>query len=80
VREDLKNLDNISKLRVQKAIETKLIVDPKKYGEPLKGNLKSFRKLRIGDSRIVYKVMDDEILILGIRHRKDVYRTVKKRK
>jgi mRNA interferase RelE/StbE len=38
----------------------------------LKGTLKGFRKLRIGDHRVVYKVEKKEIIILGIRHRRDM--------
>ena len=79
VREDLKKLDNISKLRVRRAIEARLMVSPEKYGEPLRGSLKGFRKLRTGDYRTVYKVIEDRILILGIRHRRDVYRVLEKR-
>jgi len=78
VREDLKKLDNIPKLRVKRAIETRLVVDPEKYGKFLKGSLKGFRKLRIGDYRVVYKVMEGKVLILGIRHRRDVYGVIER--
>ena len=69
----------MSKFRVKKAIETRLAVDPEKYGQPLKGNLKGYRKLRIGEYRIVYKVVEDEISILGIRHRREIYKAIEKR-
>ena len=69
----------MSKFRVKKAIETRLVVDPEKYGQPLKGNLKGYRKLRIGEYRIVYKVVEDEISILGIRHRREIYKAIEKR-
>ena len=40
----------------------------------LKGKFKGMRKLRIGDYRIIYVMMEEEILILRIYHRKDVDR------
>jgi mRNA interferase RelE/StbE len=73
VKEDLSKLDSLSKSRIKRAIETRLSVDPVKFGELLKGNLKGFRKIRVGDYRIVYKVAKEGIFILGIRHRKDIY-------
>ena len=79
MRGDLKKIGNILKSRVKRAIETRLVVDPEKHGQPLKGNFKGFRKLRIGEYRIVYKVVEDEILILGIRHRREVYKAIEKR-
>lgn len=40
----------------------------------LKGKFSGMRKLRIGDYRIIYVIMEEEVLILRIYHRKDVYR------
>ena len=79
VKGDLKNLEALIKARIKCAIETRLAVDPIKFGEPLKGNLKRFRKLRIGDYRIVYRVIQEEVIILGIGHRKYIYEFVKNR-
>ncbi len=79
VKGDLGSLEVSSKARIKRAIETILIINPIKSGETLKGNFKGFRKLRIGDYRIVYKVIEKEILILGIRHRKDIYEVMKNR-
>jgi mRNA interferase RelE/StbE len=72
-KEDLPKLDNTSKARIRKAIETKLMVAPEEYGEPLRKTLKGYWKLRVGDYRVVFKVEGNEITVLGIRHRRDVY-------
>jgi len=79
VKEDLNGIDNLSKIRIKRAIKTRLPVEPIKFGEPLKRNLKGFRKLKIGDYRIAYKVAEEEISILGIKHRKDIYDAIKNR-
>jgi mRNA interferase RelE/StbE len=71
--EDLPKLDNSVKTRVRKAIETRLLIAPEEYGEPLRRTLRGYWKLRVGDYRVVFKVEGDEITILGIRHRRDVY-------
>ena len=73
LKEDLNKLDEFSRSRIRKAIEFRLLIDPLKYGQLLKGTLKGFRKLRIGDYMVVYKVVKKEIIILGIRHRRDIY-------
>ncbi len=45
-------------------------------GGVLKGEFSGLRRLRVGDYRIVYEVIDNELTILVVRiaHRRDVYR------
>lgn len=76
--EDLPKIDSKTKERIKKAIETRLTIAPQNYGEPLRKTLKGYWKLRVGDYRIVFKIKAEEILILGIIHRKDVYGIVDK--
>ena len=66
------------KSRIQKAIEQRLLRDPIKYGEPLRRSLQGCRKLRVGDYRVIYRIGLNEIIILKIGHRKEVYKKVRK--
>jgi len=52
---------------------------PHKYGEPLRKTLKGYWKLRVGDYRVVFKIVVTEVWIMGIIHRKNVYERVRKR-
>jgi mRNA interferase RelE/StbE len=74
--EDMPKLDSTIKARIRKAIETRLIIAPEEYGEPLRRTLKGYWKLRVGDYRVVFRVVGDEITVLGIRHRRDVYKVM----
>ena len=46
-------------------------------GGVLKGEFAGLRRLRIGSYRIIYEVIDDQLVVLVIRigHRRDVYRS-----
>ena len=70
---DLPLIDGKTKQRIKKAIEERLLVSPQEYGLPLRKTLKGYWKLRVGDYRIVFKIVKHEIRILCIRNRKDVY-------
>ena len=50
--------------------------DPRKSGQPLKGNLKSLWRYRVGDYRLICNIEDDifTVLILRVNHRKEVYK------
>lgn len=76
---DLPKLDRKIKERIRKAIESRLAVAPHRYGEPLRRTLKGYWKLRVGDYRVVYKLSGNEVWILGIIHRKEIYDRVKTR-
>lgn len=40
----------------------------------LKGQFAGLRKYRIGDYRVIYAILGDDVLVLRIGHRKDVYK------
>lgn len=65
------------------AIDTKLSKAPLQFGSPLSGNLADFRKLRIGDYRLVYHVVDATVtvyvLAVGPRRDKEIYSAAIKR-
>lgn len=75
VEEDIASLPKNAKRQVQKAIEDRLKVDPVGFGKPLRYSLKGHRRLRVGDYRIVYRieVENNRVLIIAIKHRKDIY-------
>ena len=76
---DIPKLNGDIRNRIRKAIETRLMVAPDEYGEPLRKTLKGYWKLRVGDYRVVFRVDGDEVLVLGICHRKEVYPLMEKR-
>jgi len=76
---DLPLIDEQIKKRIKIAIETRLMTAPHQYGKPLRKTLKGYWKLRVGDYRVVFKISDHEIYILGIIHRKKVYEKIGKR-
>jgi len=78
-RSDLPKIDAKNRGMIKRAIEDRLATQPETYGKPLQRTLKGYWKLRVGDYRVVFKVSSDDILILGIIHRKEVYRLIKKR-
>jgi len=51
--------------------------NPRSLGKPLQGSrLGEFWRYRVGDYRVICKIEDDRllILVLGIGHRREVYR------
>lgn len=76
---DLPKLNRTIQRRIKTAIEQRLLTAPEKYSEPLRRTLKGYRKLRVGDYRIVLKLEGEGILILGICHRKDIYERMERR-
>ena len=76
---DIPKLNKTLKKPIKKSIEERLSVSPHQYGEPLRKTLKGYWKLRVGDYRVVYKVEGNEVWILAIINRKDVYTKAIKR-
>ena len=84
------DLDGIKDNRTYSAIERKideLASEPDKRGEPLRGVLKDYRKLKAAKRfRIIYKVVVEEgrvvVVVVGIRKegdKRDAYEIARKR-
>jgi mRNA interferase RelE/StbE len=57
-----------------------LTTAPERYGVPLTGSLRGYWKLRVGDYRVVFKIISAaDVLILAILHRKHVYERASRR-
>ena len=72
--EDIPRLSSNITVRIENAIINRLMVNPVKYVYFLRGSLKGYRKLRVGDWRIIYRIVGKEIRIIAIGNRKDVYK------
>lgn len=81
-KEDLPSIPSNIKERIKRAIEERLLKEPLKYGHPLKRSLRDYRKLRVGDYRIIFRVDIDKnaVIVLKIGHRKEVYNRVEVRR
>ena len=77
---DLPKIPQNMKDRIKIAIEKRLLINPDLYGQPLRRGLKGYRKLRVGDYKVIYQVEGEYIIILKIGHRKEVYPDATKRK
>ena len=75
IEEKLQVLPKPIKEMIRKAIEKKLTVDPIAFGKPLRYSLKGYRRLRVGDYRVLYKIIEDKVLVIivDLDHRKDIY-------
>ncbi|MEK9160756.1 MAG: type II toxin-antitoxin system RelE/ParE family toxin [Patescibacteria group bacterium] len=73
VKDDIPRLAKSWRERIRDAIEEKLTTSPDFFGKPLRRSLKGYRKLRVGDYRVVFRIQGSKVLILAILHRSVVY-------
>lgn len=79
VRDDIPKLDVFIKKKIRRAIEEKLFENPDVFGKPLRRSVKGYRKLRVGDYRIIFRIEKKKVKIFIIQHRSVVYKNVDKR-
>lgn len=79
VSDDIPKLSSVWKDRIRKAIEERLTTQPDFYGKPLRKSLKGYRKLRVEDYRVIFRIEDKAVRVLMIAHRSVVYRKIDKR-
>ena len=74
VHRDLKKLSKAEAGRILDQIERELLKKPES-NPVLKGQFAGLRKFRVGDYRVIYALLGDDILILSrIGHRRNVYK------
>ena len=79
VKEDIPRLSQSSKVQINKAIEKKLTTHPEQFGKPLRRSLRGYRKLRVADYRVIFRIEDDSVKIFIIQHRSVVYKNAESR-
>jgi mRNA interferase RelE/StbE len=72
VSHDLKRIDSRNVRRILDEIGSLLGSDPR-AGEPLAGEFKGLFRLRVGDYRVIYALVGDDVLVLRVRHRGKAY-------
>ena len=73
VQRDLKKLSKAETRRILDQIEEELSEKADTY-PVLKGQFAGLRKYRVGDYRVIYAILGEDVLILRIGHRRDVYK------
>ena len=73
---ELADIPQPARIRAVHAID--ILREQPLAGSTLKGGLRGLRRLRVGDYRIVYELLDAELVVLVVRvaHRRDAYRRV----
>ena len=79
VKEDITSLSPIWRDKIKFAIEEKLTIAPDFFGKPLRRSLKGYRKLRVGDYRVVFRIDRNRVYVLAIIHRSVIYKKITKR-
>lgn len=79
VSDDIPKLSQEWRDTIKNTIEKKLATSPEVFGKPLRHSLKGYRKLRVGDYRVVFRIERNIVKIFVIQHRSVVYKILKKR-
>jgi mRNA interferase RelE/StbE len=69
----MKRLSKAEVHRILNQVEKELSKEADTY-PVLKGQFAGLRKYRVGDYRVIYALLGDDVIVLRISHRKDVYR------
>jgi mRNA interferase RelE/StbE len=75
VQRDLKKLPKAEANRILNQVEEELSKNAETY-PVLKGRFAGLRKYRVGDLRVIFAILGDDVLVLRIGHRKDIYKKV----
>ena len=79
VKHDIPALSSAARERIRTTIERKLLTQPDLFGAPLRRSLAGYRKLRVGDYRIVFRINGPRVIVCAILHRSVVYTLLQRR-
>jgi mRNA interferase RelE/StbE len=78
LKKDFRKIGLEDQRKIIRAIRQRLATRPKDYGEPLRGELKGFWKLRVGQFRVIYEIYEEQVVVsvimVGFRRDEEVYR------
>jgi mRNA interferase RelE/StbE len=73
IERDLSRLDKKEARRILGKIEKDISARAESY-PVLKGEFAGLRKMRVGDYRVIFTIIDNDVLILRIGHRREIYK------
>jgi len=73
VQRDLKKIKKTEASKIIDQLEKDLSNKPDSY-PVLKGQFAGLRKYRVGDYRVIYAIIEKNVLVLRIGHRRNIYR------
>ena len=73
IERDLGRLDKKEARRILNKIEKDLSERAETY-PVLKGEFAGLRKMRVGDYRVIFTIIDSDVLVLSIGHRREIYK------
>jgi len=59
---------------IMRAIHDRLTVAPEHYGKQLRYGLKYYRRIQVGERRILYRGEGSSVIVAHIEMRRDVYK------
>ncbi|MBI4229728.1 MAG: type II toxin-antitoxin system RelE/ParE family toxin [Planctomycetes bacterium] len=80
VEHDLSALPRNMQRRVLRAVESRLLTQPDRYGERLRRSLLGLWKIRVGDYRVIYEIRGRDVHIWAVGIRRDAYDTIARRR
>jgi len=76
VRKEIPKLPKIIGEQIKRDIERKLTTAPEIFGKPLRKSLKGYRKLRVGNYRVIFRIEKNTVKISKIGHRSTIYKNL----
>lgn len=73
IHKHIPSLKSKERMLIKDAIEQRLMVDPIRFGKPLRYSLKGHRILYVSKHCILYRLEATSIIVVAIRHSNNIY-------